>query len=74
MTSLRANEFNANMHGYHSHDMVVPDFIVQSAGSSDGGWHIVVGLGSDVDIEAKECFNINATRLSLNNALFKINQ
>jgi hypothetical protein len=67
MTSLRANKFNVNMLGHHSHDMVVPDFIVQSAGSSDGGWHNMVGLGSDVDSEANsECLNI-ATRLSLSN-------
>ena len=54
------------MRGYHSHDMVVPDFIVQSAGSSDGGWHdIVVGLGSDVEARRKSASIFNATRFSL---------
>lgn len=51
MTSLRADEFNVDMRGYHSHDMVIPDFIIQSAGSSDGGWHnIVVDCDSDEDV------------------------
>ena len=42
MISLRANEFHVSMYDGHSHNMVVPDFIVQSAGSSNGDWHDIV--------------------------------
>jgi len=47
-----ASEFNVNMREYHSHDMVVPDFVVQSAGASDGGWHgNMVGLDGETNSE-----------------------
>lgn len=43
-----------DMRGYHSHDMVIPDFIVQGAGSSDGGWHdSEIDFDSDVDSKRK---------------------
>lgn len=49
MTSLRADEFDVDMCGYYSHDMVVPNFIIQGAGTSDGGWHDIVICDVDRD-------------------------